>query len=247
MEMSRLNMGKISKIIEAKHQKEQQRHLQRELPKVERLFEKKTPFTKTDEKPVIGMDPNSNKNIESKWPKVKSLAKEILYNSMAQASMKIFETPIIVLKIFLLVCVLISTAFSAYFVIESFLSYFSYEVTTTSRTLSETPAPFPKVTICNYNPFTTAESIEFLRMINQITRPDIDMFNQTQLNRLNYAEKTDLFTSIYNAATSYTLRQNFSDVDKQKLGQRLEDILISCSFNGDECTPDDFVWMYNRW
>jgi hypothetical protein len=237
--MSRLNMGKISKIIEAKHQKEQS--------KVERLFEKKAPFSKTDLKPVIVMDTNSNKIIDAKWPKIKSLAKEILYNSIAQASMKTFETPIIVLKIFLLLCVLTSTGFSAYFVIELFLNYFSYEVTTTTRTLSETPAPFPKVTLCNYNQFTTVESIEFLRMINQISRPDIDMFNQTQLNGLNYAEKIELFSSIYSAATSYTLSQNLSDFKKQKLGHRLEDILISCSFNGDECTSDDFVWVYDRW
>jgi hypothetical protein len=95
------------------------------------------------------------KKFDAKRPNVKLLAKEILYNSIYQASMKIFETPIIVLKIFLLVCALKSTSFSAYFVIESFVSYFSYEVTTTTRTLSETPAPFPKVTICNYYQFTT--------------------------------------------------------------------------------------------
>jgi len=245
-------MEKISKTIEAKPQKEQQRHQQKEQHKAERSFEKKTPFHKIDEKPAIEIDSDSFKianeqEADAKWPKVKSLAKEILYNSIAQASMKIFETPIVVLKLFLLVCVLISTGFSAYFVIESFLSYFSYEVTTTTRTLSETPAPFPKVTICNYNPFTTAESIEFLRMINLKTRPDIDMFNQTQLDGLNYVEKIDLFSSIYSAATSYTLSRNMSDVEKQKLGHRLEDILISCSFNGDECTPDDFVWVYDRW
>jgi hypothetical protein len=105
------------------------------------------------------------KKFDAKRPNVKLLAKEILYNSIYQASMKIFETPIIVLKIFLLVCALKWTTFSAYFVIESFISYFSYEVTTTTRTLSETPAPFPKVTICNYYQFTTAESIEILRMI----------------------------------------------------------------------------------
>ena len=43
------------------------------------------------------------------------------------------------------------------------------------------------------------------------------MFNQTQLNGLNYAKKTDLLTGIYNAATLFTLNQNLSDVDKQKL------------------------------
>jgi hypothetical protein len=133
---------------------------------VNHLFEKTVFASNIDKKSIIQVDP---KKFDAKRPNVKLLAKEILYNSIYQASMKIFETPIIVLKIFLLVCALKSTSFSAYFVIESFVSYFSYEVTTTTRTLSETPAPFPKVTICNYYQFTTAESIEFLRMINHIS------------------------------------------------------------------------------
>ena len=62
-------MRKISKIIEAKSQKEQH--------KVERLFEKKTPFHKIDEKPAIEIDSDSFKIAneqegDAKWPKVKS-------------------------------------------------------------------------------------------------------------------------------------------------------------------------------
>jgi hypothetical protein len=82
-----------------------------------------------------------------KWQEIKPLAKEILYNSIAQAILKIIDTPFIALKIFLFIFVLTSTACSAYLVVQSFLAYFAYEVATTTRTLSETPAPFPKITI----------------------------------------------------------------------------------------------------
>ena len=182
-----------------------------------------------------------------KWQEIKPLAKEILYNSIAQAILKIIDTPFIALKIFLFIFVLTSTACSAYLVVQSFLAYFAYEVATTTRTLSETPAPFPKVTICNYNPFTSMASVEFLREINLQTQPDIDMFNETQLNMFGYSEKTDFLNGIYSSALSYLLSNNVSDWTKKSLGHSLDDILISCLFNGYECTADDFVWKYDRW
>lgn len=68
------------------------------------------------------------------------------------------------------------------------------------------------------------------------------MFNQTQLNGLNYAKKTDLLTGhvLY-------IESKFEWCWQAKVGHLIENILISCSFNGDECTPDDFVCVYDRW
>ncbi len=87
--------------------------------------------------------------------KVKNLIKETLYNSAAQAVIKLIETPYYTLKIFLFLCLLVSSGLCSYLIIELILNYYSYGVSTTMRTLYETPATFPKVTICNVNPFTT--------------------------------------------------------------------------------------------
>ena len=82
---------------------------------------------------------------------IKHLAKERFYNSILQSLIKIIETPFMTLKVFVLIYILILTALSSYSVVETFLAFYAYEVTSTSRTLYEIPAQFPKVTICNCN------------------------------------------------------------------------------------------------
>jgi len=242
-------MEKISKFLETKSGLKKQKNMNQE----KKLFYKtnnipfKNEIKSSETSPKLPLL-NDDKKFRDKWPKIKSLSKEILYNSMAQAILNIIDTPYLILKIFLFICVLTSSAFSAYLVIQSFLAYFAYEVSTTTRTLSETPAPFPKVTICNYNPFTTLASIDFLRQINHLTRPDIDMFNETQLNKFSYRDKQAFFIEIYSSATSFLLSNtSVSDEYRKTLGHSLSDILISCSFNGYQCTANDFVWIYDRW
>ena len=84
---------------------------------------------------------------------IKPLLKEVLYNSLAQAIFRIFTTSHLILKIFLFTFVFVSTSYSSYLVIETIMSYLSFGVTTTSRTIHETPTLFPKVTFCNFNMF----------------------------------------------------------------------------------------------
>ena len=76
---------------------------------------------------------------------MKQIIKENLSNEMAQAAIKIFETSHVSLKIFWIICLLATNSLCFYLVIASFLSYFEYEVNTTSRNVFETPTPFPKV------------------------------------------------------------------------------------------------------
>ena len=89
--------------------------------------------------------------------------KEILCNSFSQASIRIILTPHLTLKIFLSTFVLASSGFASYFVIKSFMDYFSYRVSTETRTVYETPTLFPKVTICNINWFTTQYAFNSLQ------------------------------------------------------------------------------------
>ena len=112
-------------------------------------------------KSIMGFDQTKSKPIL-----IKSLIKETLYNSLAQAIIKIKETPYLTLKTFLLICVLALSGLCSYLIIELFLNYFSYGVNTTSRTLYETPVIFPKITIFDLNPFTTQYAMEFLKEIS---------------------------------------------------------------------------------
>ena len=95
---------------------------------------------------------------------IKAILKEVLYNSFSQAILKIILTPHILLKIFLLVFVLASTSLASILVIGSFMEYFAYKVSTTSRIIYENPTLFPKVTFCNVNWFTTEYAYNLTQM-----------------------------------------------------------------------------------
>ena len=93
---------------------------------------------------------------------IKSLIKETLSNEFAEGCVKFFETPHLSIKTLLGAFLIACVCLSAYLTIQSFVSYFAYDVTTTSRIIFETPTTFPKVTLCNVNPFTTEFAYEFL-------------------------------------------------------------------------------------
>ena len=90
-----------------------------------------------------------------KRERIKLIAKEILYNSLAQALFKIHQTPHGVIKLFWCACLLGAVAGCVYFIIINVLYFFTFDVSSQSKTVYATSATFPKVTICNKNPYTT--------------------------------------------------------------------------------------------
>ena len=95
--------------------------------------------------------------------KIKHLLKDVLYNSLSQAILKIVLTPHFILKIFLVICVLVSTGLASYLIIQSLMTYLKYGVVSSTRMVYETPTLFPKVTFCNLNPFTTEYAYNFMQ------------------------------------------------------------------------------------
>ena len=179
--------------------------------------------------------------------KLKGLIKETLYNSFAQVIIKIIETPYYTLKTFLFICLIASSGICSYLIVELIMGYLSYGVSTTSRTLYETPATFPKVTICNANPFTTQYAVEFLKKINQKINLQgdilIDFFDDEQMSRLNFST-TLLIVSVIVLARN-EMNTNLNETEKKKLSHSLEDMLGDCSFNDQPCSADDFTWYFD--
>ena len=91
------------------------------------------------------------------------ILKEHLTNEMYDAILILIETPHLILKIFLGTFLLVAYGFAAYTTIELILSYLQYDVTSTARTIYETPSIFPKVTFCNLNPFTTRTGWNYVK------------------------------------------------------------------------------------
>ena len=179
------------------------------------------------------MELKMNKNL-------KLLVKELLYNSIAQAILRfLFESKHFLIKCFLLVSFLFSTGFSAYLVILSILSYFNYDAITNSRTIVEQTAQFPKITICNANPFITEDAVTFLRNISKF-----DMFNSSLMKSLNFTEKKKQLQVIYDLALANMNNQD--EMEQKKFSHPLEEILIECTFYGQPCNKQrDFSWTYD--
>ena len=182
---------------------------------------------------------------EAKQGRIKQLLKEVLYNSLAQATIRIFASKHLILRVYLFFFVIVTTSLASYMVLSTVLSYLSYEVTTTSRTLYETPTLFPQITFCTWNQFTSADSIPLLRDINMQVNASIDIFDQEQMNLLDNGTKYALIGEIYDLAIVKVMNKSFSDTERQKLAHTLDDVLMACTFNYEDCSPADFTWSFS--
>ena len=106
-----------------------------------------------------------------------------MYNSLAQAIIKIVLSPFLLIKCILFLFVLVSIGLTSYLVISSILTYFTYGVSTTSRTIYETPTLFTKVTFCNANFVTTKYGFDVIQSGNASY---IDYFPDDDKKRISH-------------------------------------------------------------
>ena len=180
---------------------------------------------------------------KSKKNLLSNLIQEVLYNSLAQATLRIIQTPHTLLKIFLFACILTSLSFASYMVVKSVLIYFSFDVNTSTRFIFETAPLFPKITICNLNPFTTKYAHELLAQINSSYN---FLREESLIQNLTFKQKYDFVENFTMDAMSFVNEKNFSKDNQKKLGHSLEDILISCQFAYQTCNIEDFTQSFNN-
>ena len=162
---------------------------------------------------------------------IKNLVKQTLSNSFAQAIIALIDTQNKILKIFLFLCVILSSGLASYLVIELIITYLTYPVLTSTRTLFETPTLFPKITICNQNPFITQYAFEFVRNRSLIISPKLNIFDSNQTSSLSYISKVETFKKI-NAA-SLQIMNSLTDENRLKLAHSIDDLMAFCSFNSN--------------
>jgi hypothetical protein len=178
------------------------------------------------------------KETESNKKKLRELFKDHLTNEMFAALQEVYYSPHISIKIFLVLFLLTSYGLASYTTLKLVLSYFEYGVTNTVRTVYETPAVFPKVSICNVNPFTSKYGYEFLRNLTNNTFDTSFPENESTFQKLTQA--------FIIQTKAFTIIKNLTDIDKKRLGLDLKDSLLSCAFNLYECTSDDFSWYFDE-
>ena len=169
-----------------------------------------------------------------------NLSQEILYNSLAQAILKLFRTSHRILKLFWFTCVLVSLGCASYTVIQSIMDYFSFDVVTKSRTVFERPTLFPKVTICMLSPFTTKYAYDFLK--DNIDSPYNFLRNESLLDNTNFSQKYHIIYKFTTIALSLLNDKNISgNLQRDKLSHSLSDTLINCYFNWNSCSSNNFT------
>jgi len=171
--------------------------------------------------------------------------RERLYNSIAQAFLILNKTPHYSIKLFLVFSLCISSATTTYLIIQSFVDYFKYEVSTTTRTIFEIPSVFPMVTICQSSPFTTMYAFKFLQEINREYFKNVSIFNESQMAPLSPEVKFQQIWRLYLLATAKMNDRQFSMDERELLGYNLSEILLSCKYNNQKCDSNDFVWTFS--
>ena len=72
--------------------------------------------------------------------------------------------------------------------------------------------------------------------------PNISIFEVEHMKTLNHSQIEPLIWDIYHLSAAKLIAKSLSQEEKQKQSHFLEDILLTCKFNGQKCTLDDFEW-----
>lgn len=120
-----------------------------------------------------------------------------------------------------------------FLVANSILAYLKYEVDTKVRHTYEYPSYFPAITICNLNYFQTNESKYFLK----------DVGNSMNISN-NKNTNWYLLRKYLELAKSIVIEKGLNQSEIQKLGYKINQMVITCYFNQKLCDLEsDFIWF----
>ena len=152
---------------------------------------------------------------------------------------KIFEYAHALARLFWLGILLAFAGMTAFLVILNLFDYFNYDVVSQIQIVTQRPATFPAVTLCDNNPFTTSQSHEFMyNLMLSVYGEDISTnltFFPASYRIGDITTKAKLLASLPSANESF----------RKQMGFAFERIFV-CTFNGIACNlSNDFHWYYS--
>ena len=136
-----------------------------------------------------------------------------------------------------------------YVIIDAVLKYLEYEVVTTISVVHTVPIKMPTLMICNSNALMTPVSMLFAQQVFALYGVNItNNYPSFTYNANLFAGTIDNVENILLPRTMVLAASqdpSLGDSFRQMLGLSMQDMLISCSYNGVECTADDFTWKYD--
>ena len=185
------------------------------------------------------MEDNFERKVKSIYSSAKQLVVQHFKSTSAHGLPHVFGEKAIPIKILWLLAFFGSLSFCLYYVILSFIQYFTYQTSINTQVYKEIPTEFPAVSICN------------LKSINITAFDEMGLSSQYNLPwSLNMLQHLDphsfMFYQKY-LASSMVNNISYSIEYKKNLGFQLEKMLISCVFNSNPCSYTDFYYFYHPW
>lgn len=190
---------------------------------------------------VDELERGSLANKSKKCEMIRNKIYEYANDSTTHSVPHIFKRENPLIKTFWIICFLASTAACSFMITLSIMNYFRYETVTKAETVFEIPTPFPVVSICNVNSLTSRKAFDFVH--DFLTRNNIS----SNLNYTFSVAKADMSTFLEGryAIGVNLLSAKFTDDIRKEMGLQLNDMLLSCTFNMQKCTIENFVWFFD--
>jgi len=153
---------------------------------------------------------------------IKENIKSIIEDSTIHGSPRVLKSNSWISKIVWTIFFCLSSSCCVYLIISATLSFLQYSVVTSIETITEIPANFPAITICNLNKLQTNNSLSIAKKYANTPYPNIftNFFLMNELSSSN-------------------------DSFQKSLHYPLNESLISCTINTMSCSSADFVWNFN--
>ena len=133
--------------------------------------------------------------------------------------------------------------FGVYLVVKALMDYYDYPVVSEVQENIERQPEFPAITICNLDPFITSYAADYVEKrfldLSNFTKEELLSPTSAIFYKLSNARRF-ILNEINNPSISLT--------NKRKFGYSLEETLIDCHYNNENCkntTDDDFVWHFS--
>jgi hypothetical protein len=128
---------------------------------------------------------------------------------------------------------ILSIGLSIYFIVNTLIEYFDYNVTTKVRLVTANKFNLPSITICDRNKLSTQDAFTFIQNFNLL---------DDKLGRLNLIDQQIL--NLKNIP-AFVLFRNLTLNEIKKMSKPIESMIIECIFDLKPCNPSDFEWIYN--
>lgn len=174
---------------------------------------------------------------------LKELLKEFFEGFTMHGFSRVVTSERFTIKFLWTMFITVFVTYCTFMSVNSVTSYFEYKTSVSLRRIFEKEVEFPAVTFCNLNAFdvaTTQFSGDYLNeALNSHGISPIITVNEN-MNLLNRIKGI-------NEILKATIKadKNLTYEELESIGFTFETMVLSCDYNGVECSREDFTWFHS--